>query len=108
MYVRLLIRKSISEIRLVKNAEWELMLSSSTRKPSKYCQPEVFSTRCFISSPMGAIIYNKIKNILNLGSGWHCSRWVSKHFLDNPIKSLRLGLLHVVNNMKFKKKKKKR
>lgn len=60
------------------------MLSSSTMKPSKYCQPEVFSTRCFISSPMGAIIYTEIKNILNLGSGWHCFRWVSKHFLDNP------------------------
>lgn len=73
------------------------MLSSSTMKPSKYCQPEVFSTRCFISSPMGAIIYK-----INLGSGWHCSRWVSKHFLDNPMKSLRLRLLHVVNNMKFK------
>lgn len=60
------------------------MLNSSTMKPSKYCQPEVFSTRCFIPSPMGAIIYTEIKNILNLSSGWHCSWWVSKHFLDNP------------------------
>lgn len=47
---------------LVKNSEQELMLSSSTMKLSKYCQPEGFSTRCFISSPMGAIIYNEIKN----------------------------------------------
>lgn len=60
------------------------MSSSFTMKPLKYCQPEVFSTRYFISSPMGAIIYDEIKNILNPGSGWHCFRWVSKHFLDNP------------------------
>ena len=60
------------------------MLNSTTMKPSKYCQPEVSSIRCFISSPMGAISYNEIKNILKLGSGWPCFRWLSKHFLDNP------------------------
>lgn len=77
------------------------MLSSPPMQTSKHCQPEALSTRCYISSPMGAIIYNEI-NKINLGSGWHCFRWVGKHFLIAPMKSLRLGLLHDVNNMKLK------
>lgn len=42
-----------------------------------------FQHKVFYFSPMGAIIY-EIKNILNLGSDWHCFRWISKHVLDNP------------------------
>lgn len=45
------------------------MLSSPPMKTSKHCQPEVLSTRHYISSPMGAIIYNEINKINLLQAG---------------------------------------
>lgn len=77
-----------------------MLNSSTTMKPSKYCQPEVSSTRSFISNHRGQLS-NEIKNILKLGSG-SCFRWVSNIFLTTPMTSLRLRLLHDVNNMNLK------
>lgn len=61
------LRELLVKSRLVKKFRRGILGSSKT-KPSKYGQPEVLGTSCFISSPMGASIY-AIKMFLNLGSG---------------------------------------